>query len=378
MVFIAAAVLVSRKAVGPEVKLPLLVTCGVLVLLIALGLLALLYSDRGLARGEHALALPEGSVRAVIALSLVLLFAIVSIFLYGSMANGSTETIRNLTYNQARDLSMVPGAEVQPPLPREGSEFARAEAANTASRYEVTYRVPNSPASDDLAKQLIVLLGTLVTAVASFYFGANSVQSAANTVANVLRPGDGLISLTEVRPSSLLPGPQAQPLTLTGSNLDRVKSVKLKKDDAVIDVADFRATPTQINFSLTVTAQLGGKWDVAASDGSTEVRLKQALEVRSAAPAPAEPKPSGIRPNPLTRTATELTLTGENLAQIKFVELRKEGAVPIRAEAKKPATPTEVKCSLAIPQGSEGPWQAVANDGIKDYQVPGAVTIQNG
>ena len=112
-------------------------------------------------------------------------------------SNGSTETIRNLTYNQARDLSMVPGAEVQPPLPREGSEFARAEAANTASRYEVTYRVPNSPASDDLAKQLIVLLGTLVTAVASFYFGANSVQSAANTVANVLRPGDGLISLTE-------------------------------------------------------------------------------------------------------------------------------------------------------------------------------------
>ncbi|HZB36556.1 MAG TPA: hypothetical protein VE443_00955, partial [Beijerinckiaceae bacterium] len=89
-------------------------------------------------------------------------------------------------------------------------------------------------------------------------------------------------------------------------------------------------------------------------------------------------KPSGIRPNSLTRTATELTLTGENLAQIKFVELRKEGAVPIRAEAKKPATPTEVKCSLAIPQGSEGPWQAVANDGIKDYQVPGAVTIQNG
>jgi hypothetical protein len=100
------------------------------------------------------------------------LFAIVAIFLFDSVSkSGKIESVANLTTQQLAEFSAkVPSAQIvliQPPL----------GTGEPTPPYTVYYRLPN-PASDDLAKQLIVLLGTLVTAVSSFYFGANSVQSA--------------------------------------------------------------------------------------------------------------------------------------------------------------------------------------------------------
>ena len=43
----------------------------------------------GLSDKSQALALPEGSIRAVIALSLVIIFAILTVFLYGTLASGT-------------------------------------------------------------------------------------------------------------------------------------------------------------------------------------------------------------------------------------------------------------------------------------------------
>ena len=60
----------------------------------------------------------------------------------------------------------------------------------TTSNGTTTYTVSLLPSavenqtSDDLVKQLITVLGTLVTAVAAFYFGANTVGTAAKDTAD--------------------------------------------------------------------------------------------------------------------------------------------------------------------------------------------------
>ena len=78
-------------------------------------------------------------------------------------ANGKLEIVENISAEQLTDLRrQVP---VVLTLPATGS-----------GPFKVYFRAVN-PAGDDLAKQLIVLLGTLVTAVSSFYFGANSIAS---------------------------------------------------------------------------------------------------------------------------------------------------------------------------------------------------------
>jgi hypothetical protein len=116
----------TSTGTGAIVGLPLIVIVGVIVLLIVIALVTFTFSVLGLTSKKEALGLPDGSVRSIIALMLLVLFSILAIYLYNSVAAGNV--------------------------------------ANTAAV--------------DIAKQLITLLGTLVTAVASFYFASNAVESA--------------------------------------------------------------------------------------------------------------------------------------------------------------------------------------------------------
>jgi hypothetical protein len=113
----------DSNASNATVGLPLIVIVGVIVLLIVIALVTFTFSVLGLTSKKEALGLPDGSVRSIIALMLLVLFAILSLYLYNTVGG------------------------------------------------------KDGPAAD-IAKQLITLLGTLVTAVASFYFASNAVASA--------------------------------------------------------------------------------------------------------------------------------------------------------------------------------------------------------
>ena len=88
----------------PEVLLPILAIAGILALLDALALVSIAFAAFGLDDKTKALALPEGSVRAVIALSLVVLFAkSCSIFLYASLSQ-ENPVVNGLTGAQQKDF----------------------------------------------------------------------------------------------------------------------------------------------------------------------------------------------------------------------------------------------------------------------------------
>jgi len=89
IVFIVGAFAVAGVAwllsehtdVGIEVILPILLVYGVVTLVVTLASLVVILSRFGLTAPGTALGLPEGSVQAVIALVLVLIFAITAVFL---------------------------------------------------------------------------------------------------------------------------------------------------------------------------------------------------------------------------------------------------------------------------------------------------------
>ena len=70
----------------PIVGLPILAVFGIMILFGALALISTLFARLYLSDASQALALPEGSIRAAIALALIVLFAIISIMLYQSMS----------------------------------------------------------------------------------------------------------------------------------------------------------------------------------------------------------------------------------------------------------------------------------------------------
>lgn len=155
---------------GAEVKLPLVAIAGVILLLLVLAVVSVAFGVSGLSDKTQALALPEGSVRAVIALALVVLFATLSVFLFESVSSGPARTVPSLTEAQ-KDEFLKNNKTATDIVVKETGE-------GTEKTYAIDYRDPTNKEGDDLAKQLLTMLGTLLTAMASFYFGTRAVASA--------------------------------------------------------------------------------------------------------------------------------------------------------------------------------------------------------
>ncbi|OYU42501.1 MAG: hypothetical protein CFE44_23640, partial [Burkholderiales bacterium PBB4] len=176
------------------VGLPVLAILGIMMLLGTLALVAMLFKRLDLTNRDQPLALPPGSMRAAIALSLIVLFAIISITLYLSISEGGKPyRVTDLRDTERNTLVIAGAARVmdvyddacagraqaanQPTNLVEGpatSAAAKASepCADSDRRYSVVLRPLPSTESTDLAKQLLVLVGTLMTSVTSFYFAA--------------------------------------------------------------------------------------------------------------------------------------------------------------------------------------------------------------
>src|SRR2546430_10965522 len=87
------------------VMLTLVVIAGVIGLLAVLMMAALAFSAVKLADPAQALGLPEGSVRAVIALSLIVIFVITVVFLFGNLGTQLNQ-VQHMTFEQT---SVIPG-----------------------------------------------------------------------------------------------------------------------------------------------------------------------------------------------------------------------------------------------------------------------------
>ena len=221
--FLLAFLLLSAyymRDIEPLVRLPLLTLIGVIALLASITFVAVAFSALGLSDKSQALSLPEGSVRAVIALSLIVIFAVVTIYLY----------------------TTIPAA--------------------------------NQPAQD-FAKQLLVMLGTLITSVSGFYFGAQTAAAGAGSTKVIGTP-----TLTRVEPNQLKQG-SSQPFKISGTDLQLANSAKIVLGGSEIAATDVTSDASIVKCQITIpaTATLG-KWDVlvATSDQKT-AKLAQGVEV---------------------------------------------------------------------------------------------------
>jgi hypothetical protein len=214
-VFYVASIILLQKVNQslPELVLPMLLIGGVVALLLTLAIVAVVYSRYRLSDPGAALALPEGSVRAVIALSLILIFAILALFLYSTLRSGTVHTSVGLTQEEIDALPAEVKAqvvEIKPhaAAPATPSPEATVEPGTTPSpgttpgpattpspngqTFDVVISAPPSEASQDFATQVLTTVSTLVVALSAFYFGAKTATS----------PGAEIPSLRIVKPTS--------------------------------------------------------------------------------------------------------------------------------------------------------------------------------
>ena len=169
----------------PAVGLPILAIFGIMILFGALALISTLFERLNLSDRTQALALPEGSIRAAISLALIVLFAIISIMLYQSVSKPyviaglrdaqKSEMVKEFAN---RVIAVVPEPCANPSTVAGAVGAAPGGAAGTPEKcFSVHVRQPPGQESTDLAKQLLILIGTLMTSVTSFYFASRAAES---------------------------------------------------------------------------------------------------------------------------------------------------------------------------------------------------------
>ena len=135
---------------------------GLIALICAVSILVVVIGALGLANPDYALGLPQGTVRAVIALSLVVIFLITAIFFYSDLAKPEYKTSKGMS---AEDIKKLPQTKIVGVQTTEDGKF------------NVTVVVGKNEASVDLAKQLLTTVGTLLVAMIGFYFGSRTVAA---------------------------------------------------------------------------------------------------------------------------------------------------------------------------------------------------------
>lgn len=159
----------------PSVGLPILAIFGIMILFGSIALVSTLFARLKLSDPSQALALPEGSIRAAIALALIVLFAIISVMLYQS--SSKPEVIKVTALKEAEMSSMIqnPANRVAAVVPESCIPSPASEECKD-KRFTVHVRLAPAQESTDLAKQLLILIGTLMTSVTSFYFASRAAE----------------------------------------------------------------------------------------------------------------------------------------------------------------------------------------------------------
>jgi hypothetical protein len=231
--------------------LPTLALGGVLVLLAALLVFTTLMNVVGLSDKTQALGLPEGSVRAIIALALVGLFAI--------LASAFLSPVENREQNGLNAAAVASFRAEHPEI----KEIMQTNDPKPEASAEQTYtlRYPITKAIDDFSKQMMTLIGTLMTAVISFYFGAMPRPSS-----EISRAAPELSSVE----NSPLPVVEKGgiSLTLTGNYLNAIKTVRLSKDGVEVESTSVLSNLSRLICTFPEHPELltPGTWDVTVTD----------------------------------------------------------------------------------------------------------------
>lgn len=248
----------------PEIALTILLFSGVVTFVAVLTITVSVLTALGLSNPRRAFGMPEGTIRAVIALSLILIFSIMSVFLYQTLRSPeTTQTI--LTKAQ---FGEIPAKEII---------FSRP-ADDQSEFFEVRRRLDPTESSDDFAKQLLTTISTLVVAVAGFYFGTRAVSVARGAEAPV-QP-----VIRKLTPPEGKQGEEFPMAEILGKNFASPKTVKLvleSNESNEMTFGSVLSSATRIQGSLNIpAAQEKGTYAliVVNTDGG-EDRLANAFTV---------------------------------------------------------------------------------------------------
>jgi hypothetical protein len=254
----SGAFLLYRLTTGanadPELMMGILVVVAIATLMTVLFILAAGFSSMSLTDPRQALGLPEGSIRAMIALVLIMVFIIFGIFLFRKVGESSSVYFGTVTTTSDAKIPTDKPAIFTP--------------VADGSGYYVYVLEPINDEGKRLAQQLITTVGTLVVAISSFYFGSTITSAASAKKEREELPSAPTIK--DVTPREGAKGKQVN-LDIEGTGLNSPRAVRLLRGSEAMVCTDLLSSPTKINCKVLIDKEPGNKWDIVIenADGTT-------------------------------------------------------------------------------------------------------------
>ena len=255
LVLLATVIFGVPTVFGPvpvgEIQIGLVVVFAIVVLLILLTAMAVVFSSLNSDNSKETLGLPDGSIRALIAFLLIMIFIIMSVYLFRTVAVGEVGVpLKDLTVLEVTKLGgQIQISHIEPHL----------NATNEPTgNFDVFPIVAVTPGAEQLALQMITILGTLVTAVSAFYFGS----------ATAARPQSGASEaphkVDSITPSRAQATAGVVKTEIIGTGFAAGAHVKLRqKEFPDIDATDVTVVGAlKITCTFNVSGRQPGQWDV--------------------------------------------------------------------------------------------------------------------
>jgi hypothetical protein len=344
LVLIVIGILVIRHYLvqTAEISLGLVIVFAISVLLVLLFLLAVGFSWVNLTDPKQALGLPEGSIRAIIALFLIMVFVIFGIFFFRTVAFPSGRVkLPGLTWAQIAELPVENLVNV-------------VKSKDKPETFDVTIGVLASEAGSRLAQQLITTVGTLVVAVAGFYFGTRAVAAARGIAV------PSLPVIRRINPDKVEYKEDGFGVTVLGKNFQSPKEVRLAKDSTKILGSDitWSATKIQCTFKFKNRDEAIGIWAlVVVNEDGEEDQLDTPFTVTN--PPPTVSNITPISGQAATGSINITDLAGTGFIDGAEVRLKRFRQTDINATDVKIVDPTQITCKFDLTNKKPGEWGVV-------------------
>lgn len=255
--------------------------------------------------------------------------------------------------------------------------------------YRVSYLTSSVQQLDDFAKQILTLVGTLMTALTAFYFGGRTAGSgAASDISRAAPELTGVEDNAPVKSGTTPPTDSPLTLTLTGTNLNSIRKARLDLAGASpgvgVEAVSVLSNPNRATcqFPAHDAFKKAGVWDATVTDDIGRPFTKAGLltvkeasaTVDPAEPAAAQPVLKSFDPPSAMAAAREFAITGTGLKGATLITLTSDDA-GVPAVTATLGTPTDTAIPFTATLG-KGRWKArVAFGSANPVDVPGSLTI---
>ncbi|WP_319580578.1 hypothetical protein [uncultured Methanospirillum sp.] len=159
-----------------------------------------------------------------------------SILLYEEVEKHSGPAVYNCTNITQDQLDLIPEDEIV--------YIQRSLVLSNTTLFNVGRTMEKSRAGEDIAKQIITTVSTLVVAVAGFYFGSKAAGGAGGNVSAVP-------VIRSINPTQAKRGKEID-FNVTGLNFELVREVKLISDSIEIPCKDVTSNSTLVVCKLKI------------------------------------------------------------------------------------------------------------------------------